>query len=197
MNEVEAKSIAALAKTRLTAWLDVPEEERHTLGVITFNAEQQSLIQDLLDEMCRENPHLEWFFADDREEPVIVKNLENIQGDERDVMLFSVTFGPDLAGKLTMNFGAINGTGGEKRLNVAITRARREFHVFSSIRAEQIDLARTHAVGVRDLKWFLDYAERGPVALPSRDEGSLGPAKSPFEEAVANALSAKGWDICT
>ena len=197
VNEVEAKSIAALAKTRLTAWLAVPEEERHTLGVITFNAEQQSLIQDLLDEMCRENPGLEWFFADDREEPVIVKNLENIQGDERDVMLFSVTFGPDLEGKLTMNFGAINGTGGEKRLNVAITRARREFHVFSSIRAEQVDLARTHAVGVRDLKWFLDYAERGSVALPSRDEGSLGTAESPFEEAVANALSAEGWDIRT
>ena len=197
VNEVEAKSIAALAKTRLAAWLDVPEEERQTLGVITFNAEQQSLIQDLLDQMCRENPHLEWFFADDREEPVIVKNLENIQGDERDVMLFSVTFGPDLAGKLTMNFGAINGIGGEKRLNVAITRARREFHVFSSIRAEQIDLARTHAVGVRDLKWFLDYAERGPVALPSRDEGSLGPAESPFEEAVATALKAKDWEVRT
>ena len=112
VNEVEAKAIAALAKRRLTSWLEVPKEERHTLGVITFNAEQQSLIQDLLDEMCRENPRLEWFFADDREEPVIVKNLENIQGDERDVMLFSVTFGPDLTGKLTMNFGAINGTGG-------------------------------------------------------------------------------------
>ena len=167
------------------------------MGVITFNAEQQSLILDLLDEIRRGDPRLEWFFADDREEPVIVKNLENIQGDERDVMLFSVTFGPDLTGKLTMNFGAINGTGGEKRLNVAITRARREFHVFSSIRAEQIDLARTHAVGVRDLKWFLDYAERGAVALPVRDEGSLGPAENPFEGAVAQALGARGWEVRT
>ena len=114
-----------------------------------------------------------------------MKNLENIQGDERDVMLFSVTFGPDLAGKLTMNFGALNGAGGEKRLNVAVTRARRELHVFSSIRAERIDLERTRAVGVRDLKAFLDYAERGSIALPSRDEGSLGPAENPFEEAVA------------
>ena len=197
VNEVEAKTIAATVKRRLTAWLAVPEAERHTLGVITFNAEQQSLILDLLDEMRRGDVRLEWFFADDREEPVIVKNLENIQGDERDVMLFSVTFGPDLAGKLTMNFGAINGKGGEKRLNVAITRARRELHVFSSIHSEQIDLARTHAVGVRDLKWFLDYAERGSVALPSRDEGSLGPAESPFEEAVANALRAKGWEVRT
>ena len=140
---------------------------------------------------------LEWFFDDEREEPVIVKNLESIQGDERDVMLFSVTFGPDLAGKVTMNFGALNGIGGEKRLNVAITRARRELHVFSSIRAEQINLARTHAVGVRDLKAFLDYAERGSIALPARDEGSLGPAESPFEEAVAEALRLKGWEVRT
>ena len=95
------------------------------------------------------------------------------------------------------NFGAINGLGGEKRLNVAITRARRELHVFSSIRAEQIDLDRTRAVGVRDLKAFLDYAERGSIALPSRDEGSLGPAENPFEEAVADALRTIGWEIRT
>ncbi len=197
VNQEEAKTIAEFVKRRLKTWLGVPEEDRHTLGVITFNSEQQSLILDLLDEIRREDSDLEWFFADEREEPVIVKNLENIQGDERDIMLFSVTFGHDLAGKLTMNFGAINGTGGEKRLNVAITRARRELHVFSSIRAEHIDLNRTRAVGVQDMKAFLDYAERGSIALPSRDEGSLGPAESPFEEAVADALRAKGWEVRT
>ena len=121
VNEEEAKAIAEVVKRRLKTWLAIPEDQRYTLGVITFNAEQQSLILDLLDEVRRGNSELEWFFADEREEPIIVKNLENIQGDERDVMLFSVTFGPDLAGKLTMNFGAINGMGGEKRLNVAIT----------------------------------------------------------------------------
>ena len=197
VNQDEARAVAEMVKRRLTSWLAVPDDERQTLGVITFNAEQQSLILDLLDEMRRENSKLEWFFADEREEPIIVKNLESIQGDERDVMLFSVTFGPDLAGKLTMNFGPINGTGGEKRLNVAITRARRELHVFSSIRAEQIDLDRTRAAGVRDLKAFLDYAERGSIALPARDEGSLGPAESPFEEAVADALRARGWEVRT
>ena len=197
VNQAEAKAVAEMVKRRLKAWLVLPEEERHTLGVITFNAEQQSLILDLLDEIRRGDSKLEWFFAAEREEPVIVKNLENIQGDERDIMLFSVTFGPDPVGKLTMNFGAINGTGGEKRLNVAITRARRELHVFSSIRAEQIDLNRTRAAGVKDLKAYLEYAERGPIALPSRDEGSLGPAESPFEEAVADALRAKGWEVRT
>ena len=197
VNQEEARAIAEMVKRRLKTWLAAPEDRRLTLGVITFNAEQQSLILDLLDEIRRGDSELEWFFADEREEPVIVKNLENIQGDERDVMLFSVTFGPDLAGKLTMNFGAINGTGGEKRLNVAITRARRELHVFSSIRSEQIDLDRTRAVGVRDLKAFLDYAERGSVALPSRHEGSLGPAENPFEEGVADALRTKGWQVRT
>ena len=197
VNREEARAIAELVKRRLKTWLAVPEDERQTLGVITFNAEQQSLILDLLDEVRRGDSELEWFFADEREEPVIVKNLENIQGDERDVMLFSVTFGRDLAGKLTMNFGAINGVGGEKRLNVAITRARRELHVFSSIGAEQIDLDRTRAAGVRDLKAFLDYAERGAIALPSREENSLGPAESPFEESVANAFRSKGWEVRT
>ena len=197
VNQEEARAIAEVVKRRLKRWLAFPEDERRTMGVITFNAEQQSLILDLLDEIRRRESELEWFFSDEREEPVIVKNLENIQGDERDVMLFSVTFGPDLSGKLTMNFGPINGTGGEKRLNVAITRARRELHVFSSIRAEQIDLDRTRAVGVKHLKGFLDYAERGPVAIPALDEGSLGPAESPFEEAVADALRAKGWEVRT
>ncbi len=194
-NKDEAEAIADMVKERLTAWLEDPEDQRHTLGVITFNAKQQSLILDLLDAMRRQNKRLDWFFKDGREEPVIVKNLENIQGDERDVMLLSVTFGPDHAGKLTMNFGPINNEGGERRLNVAVTRARREFHVFSSIRSEQIDLALTHAVGVKRLKAFLDYAEHGRDALLSRDEGSLGPPESPFEEAVAEALQNQGWEV--
>ncbi len=197
VNREEAEAIARMVKRRLKKWLTVPVDKRPTLGIITLNAEQQSLILDLLDEIRRGDKALEWFFSDEREEPVIVKNLENIQGDERDVMLFSVTFGPDRAGKITMNFGAINLTGGEKRLNVAITRARRELHVFASVRAEHIDLNRSRAVGVRHLKAFLDYAERGSAALPASDDGSLGPAESPFEEAVAEALRAKGWEVRT
>jgi len=196
-NQKEAKAIVAMTRRRLTTWLEWPEDKRETLGVITFNIQQQSLILDLLDEMRRTDPRLEWFFSEDREEPVIVKNLENIQGDERDVMLFSITFGPDLAGKLTMNFGALNNPGGEKRLNVAVTRSRRELHIFSSVTPDQIDLSRPRATGVGDLKTFLDYAQRGAVALPARDEGSLGPAENPFEESVAEAFRAKGWEVRT
>lgn len=197
INQDEAKAIVAMIAKRLSDWIKLDPNDRPTLGVITFNAQQQGLILDLLDDLRRKRPDLEWFFEEDRIEPVIVKNLENIQGDERDVMLFSITFGPDLAGKLSMAFGALNQDGGEKRLNVAVTRARQELHVFASITADQIDLSRTRALGVRHLKAFLDYAQRGAVALPAADEGSLGPAENPFEDAIAEAFRAKGWDVRT
>ena len=80
---------------------------------------------------------------------------------------------------------------------MAVTRARSQLHVFASVSADIIDLNRTKALGVRHLKAFLDFAERGPVALPGNDEGSLGPAESPFEEAVAEALRGNGWDVRT
>jgi very-short-patch-repair endonuclease len=194
-NEAEAQAILALAHARLVSWLALPETVRPTLGVITFNAQQQQLILDLFDQMRAAEPALEWFFEDAREEPVIVKNLENIQGDERDVMLFSITFGPDAAGKLSMNFGALNSDGGEKRLNVAVTRARQELHIFASLGAEQIDLGRTRAEGVKHLKNFLDYAARGAAALPAMDHGSMGPTESIFEDWVAEALQGRGWEV--
>ena len=194
-NESEARAIVNMAVSKMTEWLRVPAERRLTLGVITFNVEQQGLILDLFDEERRAKPDLEWFFEDAREEPVIVKNLENIQGDERDVMLFSITFGHDHAGKLSMAFGALNSDGGEKRLNVAVTRARHELHVFSSLRADEIDLTRTKAIGVKHLKGFLDYAARGAIALPAQDDGSVGCVENMFEAAIKMAIEAKGWEL--
>ena len=170
-NKAEATAIANDAVSRMRAWLKLPEPERPTLGVITFNSQQQSLIEDLLDQKRREFPDLEWFFARDRIEPTAVKNLENVQGDERDVMLFSITFGPDYAGKLTMDFGALNRDGGERRLNVAVTRARQELMVYSSITSDKIDTGRTKAEGVNHLKTFLDYAERGAIAPAGGRQG--------------------------
>jgi len=194
-NRIEAEAVASDAVARMKGWLKLPEKDRPTLGVITFNAQQQSLIMDLLDAARRGDPELEWFFDDGRIEPTIVKNLESVQGDERDVILFSITFWKDAAGKLTMDFGALNRDGGERRLNVAITRARRELVVFSGFTADQIDPTRTKALAVRHLKAFLDYAERGAVALPTQDIGSVGGFDSPFEEAVAAQLERRGWTI--
>lgn len=196
-NRAEARAVADRAAALMARWLDLPEDERPTLGIVTFNAQQQALIADLLDEARLADPDLEWFFADERIEPTIVRNLENVQGDERDVILFSLTFAPDAAGKFTMNFGALNSDGGERRLNVAVTRARRRLEAFSSFGAEDVDLGRTGASGVADLKRFLDYAARGPVALAAGDEGSLGGYDSPFEREVAEALRARGWNVRT
>lgn len=194
-NPEEARAIVADIHARLKSWLQMPEADRPTLGVITFNLPQQKLILDLLDKLRSDNPAYEWFFSEDRVEPIIVKNLENIQGDERDVILFSITYCRDAAGKLPMSFGAINNSGGERRLNVAVTRARRELKVFSGIRAEDIDLNRSKMLGVAHLKAFLDYAVRGVIALPAQDTGSQGGFESPFEEAVATMLGRRGWRV--
>ncbi len=196
-NPLEAKAVADFLTKRLRGELKKPEDDRETIGVVTFNIQQQQRILDLLDKARTDSEDLEWFFSDEREEPVIVKNLENIQGDERDVMIFSTTFGRDAAGKLSMNFGPMNQDGGQKRLNVAVTRARREMHVFTSIDANDIDVSRTKAEGVRDLRDFLDYAARGPDALTAADTGSLGGVDSPFEAEVKVALEALGWEVRT
>ncbi len=193
INKPEARALVAdlVAHLRDPAFRDAG----YSIGVVTFNSEQQRLIEDLLDAERRNDPDLEPCFAEDALEPVLVKNLESVQGDERDLMYFSVTFGPDLTGATSMNLGPMNRDGGERRLNVAVTRARRELRVFSSLRPEQIDLSRTGAEGVRDLKHFLEFAERGPQALAQATTPGLGTFESPFEEAVAARLAAHGWLI--
>ncbi|WP_354000742.1 DUF3320 domain-containing protein [Pseudomonas plecoglossicida] len=194
-NLIEARALVA----DLVARLQSPafRESGRTVGVVTFNGEQQKLIMDMLDEACRKDPSLDSYFAESELEPVFVKNLESVQGDERDIIYFSTTYGKDAAGAMSMNFGPMNRPGGERRLNVAITRARQELVLFSTLRPEHIDLARTQAVGVRDLKHFLEFAERGPRALAEVNFGSVGGFDSPFEEAVAAALAKKGWQIHT
>jgi very-short-patch-repair endonuclease len=112
------------------------------------------------------------------------------------VILFSICYGPDAQGRVSMNFGPMNRDGGERRLNVAITRARREVVVFSTLRADQIDLSRTRARGVRDLKSFLAYAERGPVAIAETSEYDAdADFDSPFEKAVHDVLIGRGWRV--
>ena len=167
-----------------------------SIGIVTFNIQQKQLIDDLLDAARREDPALEEHFAKGPgKEEVFVKNLENVQGDERDVIVFSTTFGPDEMGKLSVNFGPINHASGPRRLNVAITRSRLAMHVFSSISPERLDSSRTTAVGARHLKEFLEYAERGVAALNQASSPLSDDPESPFEEAVASALRAKGWEV--
>ena len=133
-----------------------------SIGVISFNVQQQYLIEDLLETRMEKNRQLK-AWAEESGEPIFIKNLENVQGDERDVILFSIGYGPDKNGKVSMNFGPLNLAGGERRLNVAVTRSRYEMMVFSSLHAKDIDLRRSNAKGVQGLHRFLDYAENGTL----------------------------------
>lgn len=140
------------------------ELKKQTIGVVTFNMKQRELIEDLLDEEYKKNPEFDVWAHSSPDEPLFVKNLENVQGDERDVILFSVGFGPDENGKILYNFGPLNKDGGWKRLNVAVSRARRDMIVFSSMTPDMINTNKTSAKGVLGLKDFLFYAQNGILA---------------------------------
>ncbi|MCA8925386.1 MAG: DNA helicase, partial [Planctomycetes bacterium] len=192
----EAEAIVAHLVAALRASLERPPRERESFGVVTFSSAQQTLIKNLLDAACVEDPELLACFDGTQPEPVFVKNLENVQGDERDVILFSICYAPDAGGHMAMSFGPVNRDGGERRLNVAITRARKRVEVFSTIRADAISLSKTRSVGVAHLKTFLDYAERGPRAIA--EATTLDPDadfESPFEREVYRALTRRGHDV--
>ena len=164
-----------------------------TLGVATFSTSQMEAIQNALELLRREDPSCEQaFFNAHPQEPFFVKNLENVQGDERDVIFISIGYGRDTNGKLTMNFGPLNKKGGERRLNVLITRARRRCEVFTNLTADDIDPGPTNPLGVVALKRYLKYAQTGEtdIAVPTGRE-----ADSPFEEEVADALRECGYEV--
>jgi len=166
-----------------------------TLGVVTFNQTQQRLIETLLDAEFGKAPNLEQRIAEHGSERLFIKNLENVQGDERDVILFSITYGKDAAGKMPMNFGPLNQEGGQRRLNVAVTRARAGITIFASIGPQDIDVSRTRAVGVTDLKNYLEFALKGPSAIVEQALPTGREPDSPFEIAVIQALREKGWTV--
>lgn len=194
-NQVEAEAIVGEVVRRLTDPLFIASKK--TLGIITLNSDQQKVVEDLLDKERSRKPAIERFFSRELPEPVVVKNLETVQGDERDVIMLGIGFGPTEPGAptMSMHFGALNKDGGWRRLNVALTRARHEMLVFTSFDPSMIDLNRTSARAVRDLKHFLEFADRGPSALAEAVHGSVGGYESPFEEAVARALRDKGWQV--
>lgn len=216
-NRAEAEAIVAAIEQH---YLDAARC-RHTLGVVTFNSAQQQLIERLLEARRRANPALDIAIAQPDQEALFIKNLENVQGDERDIILFSITYGPDAQGKVSLNFGPLNLEGGQRRLNVAISRARQSVVIYSTLLPEHIDPARVRAAGVLDLRNYLEFAIRGPAALAARHSSpalaarhsspalaarpgdtatgantALGtPASGGFERQVAAALRAHGWTV--
>ena len=191
VNRVEAKALVDYIESEVLK----PGYRRRSIGIVTFSQPQQRLIRTMLDERRSENPELERLLPEEGEGAYFVKNLENVQGDESDVILFSVGYAPDENGRFTMNFGPLNLSGGERRLNVAVTRAKEQVVVFSSVHASQIDAGedgRTKAVGASHLKAFLDYAERGPTAASAAE----GPSQDGmFADTVAKFLEASGYVI--
>ena len=167
-----------------------PELTNMSIGVVTFNISQQTLIQDMLqEEFSKDFAFDKW--ASEGEESLFVKNLENVQGDERDVILFSVSFGPDEDGKLLLNFGPLNKQGGWKRLNVAVSRARYEMIVFSTMTSDMIDLKRTKSKGVESLKNFLEYAEKGKLHIP--DISSFEKERHGILDCICSELEKAGY----
>ena len=129
-----------------------------SLGVVTFNMAQQSYIERLIHRERLKNQDCEEFFSEEREEPFFVKNLESVQGDERDIIIISSTFGPDSTGKLSLNFGPINKDGGYRRLNVAITRAKERVILATSLSPDMFNLAKTTNKGVIMLHDYIAFA---------------------------------------
>lgn len=160
-----------------------------SVGVIAFSDAQASRITVELEAVRRERPDLDGYFGQDRLDGFFVKNLESVQGDERDIIIFSIGYGRDEFGKFTMNFGPVGKEGGQRRLNVAATRARRRVEVVASVRAS--DFQETSNPRLQSLKRYLDYAERG-VAAFADDGVTGGEPDSPFEEDVISVIKNLG-----
>ena len=185
-NPDEAKAIVAEVMRRLAD----KDLNTQSIGIISFSKVQQNLIEDLLYDELDKNPEIKEI-ALNATEPIFIKNLENVQGDERDVILFSVGYGPDKYGKVSMNFGPLNNAGGERRLNVAVSRARYEMLVFSTLSASQIDLRRSNAKGVAGLKYFLEFAESG--LLPSQEQETVDVENNILIQQIADSIRREGF----
>ena len=147
-NQIEAEKIIDLVRI-----INQTSPEK-SIGIVTFNFKQQGLIQDLLEVWGTGND----LAISTSREPIFVKNIENVQGDERDIIIFSIGYAPDAKGKMVMQFGSLNGQGGENRLNVAVTRAREKIYVVSSILPNQLKVEEAQNEGPRLLKSYLAYA---------------------------------------
>ncbi|MCL2134550.1 MAG: DUF3320 domain-containing protein [Candidatus Bathyarchaeota archaeon] len=186
-NKIEAEEVANLVFEHFTNY------PKKTLGIVTFSIPQMEAIEEAIDRHLREHPEFDKFFKEDRLEGFFVKNLENVQGDERDVMFFSVGYGYDQTGQMTMNFGPLNKPGGERRLNVAVTRAREKVVVITSIKSTDIS-PETKAQGVQTLRDYLEYAEKGPDVFNTPHQ-KTGEYISSLDEDIAFEIQKLGYEV--
>lgn len=181
-NRIEAMTVAQLTLEHIQR---VPNQ---SLGIIAFSEAQANAIQEQIEILSKDYPELEEFFSDSSTQ-FFLKALENVQGDERDVILLSIGYARDTQGRLSLNFGPLNKRGGERRLNVAVTRAKNKITLVSSILAGDLDLTRTSSEGVKLLHNYLEYAASGGKRLQGNSYTDDLHFDSPFEEDVYHALS--------
>ena len=208
-NEAEAKEIV-----RLLRELSRTREQNESIGIITFNADQASCIADYIDKECLADAQFRAFIQAERarreggeDTSLFVKNLENVQGDERDIILFSIGYAPNEEGKVYSNFGSLSAEGGENRLNVAITRAKSRIMLVTSIEPEQLHIEGTKNLGPKLLRRYLEYVRA--VALGqdkevryildsltgAAPESTALTSLSPIEERIAEKLTKAGYEV--
>ena len=186
VNLVEATAVAQAVIDHARKYPDV------TLGVAVFSIKQAQAIRDELERLRKSDISTEPFFTEIRDETFFIKNLENVQGDERDVIFISIGYGKTRDGKVSLNFGALNRDGGERRLNVLITRARLRCEIFTNLSADDLRLDDNQSRGLSILKRYLKFAESGQLDLPIPNRREVD---SIFEEVVASCLRDRGYTI--
>ncbi len=191
-NRPEAEAVVAEVRRRAAD----PVDRDRSIGVVALNLNQADLIRELLEEAATKDPALSELLEDESEEGLFVKNLENVQGDERDVILISVTYAKNQQGRLPMNFGPLNRIGGERRWNVLVTRAKQEVVVFSSIEPEEIKLERVSSMakGVHHMREYMLLARDGIGGGGGRQLGT-GTGRDLHRQQIAERLRAEGFVV--
>lgn len=189
-NMAEAKRVADLVFEHFR------KHSQRSLGVVTFSEAQQDAIDAVIRQRRREDSRFEKFFNEEVDEPFFIKNLETVQGDERDTIIFSIGYAKDSKGIMYMNFGPLSRDGGYRRLNVAITRAKYNIKLVGSILPTDIDLEKTSAEGVKLLRSYIEFAQQGVSALDNEiTVDNDRDCDSPFEESVLKFLQDKGYRV--
>ena len=208
-NSVEANRIVELVDHLLKN-----RDDNQTIGIITFNITQKDLIEDLLEARCQIDETFKNLYQEelvrkkkDEDVSIFVKNIENVQGDERDIIIFSVGYAPNEHGKISVNFGSLSQDGGENRLNVAISRAKKKAYVVTSIEPEELYVNKTKNNGAKLFKKYLQYAkvvsdkdfERQEFFLKQLSEARHQEVvvEDEFVEELAKELKRSGYTIET
>lgn len=188
----EAKRVANLVFEHIRKY------PKRSLGVVTFSEAQQHAVDSAIRQSRLENSQYENFFLEDSEHAFFIKNLENVQGDERDTIIFSIGYAKDQNGVMYMNFGPLSRNGGQRRLNVAITRAKYNVKLVGSIHPTDIKIENTNSEGVKMLRQYIEFAINGALVLQNELQfTNTVEVESPFEEAVYDFLIKHGYNVIT